>query len=110
MHVLLPWSFQNRDGTLGKAATGSLLERKAPRLKNSQEPPPGQRMGNKPQISRLICKKWADRHVQGCGGAIMLLEIPFEIVSALCEFLRELILDVLYQSLVELTKDFREAF
>jgi hypothetical protein len=40
----------------------------------------------------------------------MLLEIPFEIVGALCEFLRELILDVVFQSLVELTKDFREAF
>jgi hypothetical protein len=40
----------------------------------------------------------------------MLLEIPFEIVGALCEFLRELIVEVLFQSLVELTKDVREAF
>jgi hypothetical protein len=49
-------------------------------------------------------------NVQGCGGAIMLLEIPFEIVGALCEFLRELIVEVLLPSLVELTKDVRAAF
>jgi hypothetical protein len=40
----------------------------------------------------------------------MLLEILFEIVGALSEFLRELILEVLFQSLVELAKDVREAF
>jgi len=39
----------------------------------------------------------------------MPLEILFEIVGGVCEFLREL-LEVLFQSLVELTKDIREAF
>jgi hypothetical protein len=40
----------------------------------------------------------------------MLLEILFEIVGAVCDFLGALILEVLFQSLVELTKDIREAF
>lgn len=38
-----------------------------------------------------------------------MLEILFEIVAVLSEFLRELI-QVLFQSLVDLTKDLREAF
>ena len=40
----------------------------------------------------------------------MLLEIPFEIVSTLCEFLFEIIQEVLVKSLVDFTKDVREAF
>lgn len=40
----------------------------------------------------------------------MLLEIVFEIVGPLSEFVQELIQEVLFQSLIELTKDVREAF
>jgi hypothetical protein len=40
----------------------------------------------------------------------MLLEIVFEIVGALSEFLQDLIQEVLFQSLIELTKEVREAF
>ena len=40
----------------------------------------------------------------------MLLEIAFEIVGPLSEFLQELIQDVLFRSLIQLTKDVREAF
>jgi hypothetical protein len=40
----------------------------------------------------------------------MLLEILFEIEGAVCDFLEELILEVLFHSLVEITKDVREAF
>ena len=40
----------------------------------------------------------------------MLLEIVFEIVGAVSDFLQELIQEVLFQSLIELTKDVREAF
>jgi len=41
---------------------------------------------------------------------IMLLEIVFEIVGAFTEFLQELIQEVLFQSVIDLTKDLREAF
>lgn len=40
----------------------------------------------------------------------MPLEMVFEIVGALSEFLQELIQEVLFQSLIELAKDVREAF
>jgi hypothetical protein len=40
----------------------------------------------------------------------MLLEILFEIVGAVCDFLGELILEVLFHSLVGLTKVVRETF
>jgi len=40
----------------------------------------------------------------------MMLEILFEIVGALCAFLGELILEVLFRGLVELAKEVREAF